>query len=413
MSLAEKSALPEETWKNLEKIGNADIVVGVPSLDCAHTINYVVHQVAKGLEEHFDDLKSVILVSDGGSTDGTLPVVNAMKLPGKAKLITTRYVGVAGKGTAVKAVFEAVRFLGASSMAMVDSDLRSITTEWISRLIRPTFQGTGLVTPLYLRHKYDGTITNSICYPCTSCLYGKRVRQPIGGDFGISGELVKKLVTSPLWSTPYVSRFGIDIFITHTALGEGFLVKQAFLGVKTHETKDPSKQLAPMFVQVLGSMISCMEPFETIWKPIRGSQPVPVVGQEIELGSPEPVRVDPKRIVETHKAGVQSNRNIYSKVLSRDLLHQLEKLQTKGETDFLFPSDIWAKAVFSFVPFLRNGTNEEMQRMYLEALRILWIGRTASFILETWNLDDEEAEAKVQDEAEIFVRLKPYLLEIY
>ena len=413
MPLTEKSTLPQETWKKLEKIRNADIVVGVPSFNCAHTINYVAHQAAKGLEEYFTDLRSVILVSDGGSTDGTTAVVNAMKLPGKAKLVTTQYVGVAGKGTAVKAILEAVRFLGASSMVMVDSDLRSITSEWMKLLITPILEGTGLVTPLYLRHKYDGTITNFICYPCTCSLYGKRVRQPIGGDFGLSSELVKRLLMSPLWNTVYVSRFGIDIFITNTALGEDFPVKQALLGLKTHEAKDPSKQLASMFVEVLGSMISCMELFETTWKPIRGSQPVPVVGEKIELGSPEPIHVNPRKIVERHKAGFQSNKDIYRKVLSRDLLRELEKLQTQGKTNFLFPNEVWAKIVYSFAAVFKKEKNEEMQETLLEALRFIWIGRTASFILETWNLSSEEAEKKVQDEAEVFEKLKTYLLTIY
>jgi len=45
------------------------------------------------------------------------------------------------------------------------------------------------VAPLYVRHRNDGTITNSIAYPLTAALYGTRIRQPIGGDFGFSGRL--------------------------------------------------------------------------------------------------------------------------------------------------------------------------------------------------------------------------------
>ena len=52
-------------------------------------------------------------------------------------------------------------------------------------------QGFDYVAPYYLRHKYDGTITNSIVYPMTRTLYGHRIRQPIGGDFGFSGHLAQ------------------------------------------------------------------------------------------------------------------------------------------------------------------------------------------------------------------------------
>ena len=44
-----------------------------------------------------------------------------------------------------------------------------------------------------MRHKYDGTITNTIVYPLTRALYGKRIRQPIGGDFGFSGRLASSI----------------------------------------------------------------------------------------------------------------------------------------------------------------------------------------------------------------------------
>jgi hypothetical protein len=48
-------------------------------------------------------------------------------------------------------------------------------------LLRPVLeQDYQYVTPIYSRHKYDGTITNNIVYNLTRALYGKRIRQPIG-----------------------------------------------------------------------------------------------------------------------------------------------------------------------------------------------------------------------------------------
>ena len=83
--------------------------------------------------------------------------------------------------------------LQAKACAVVDSDLRSITPEWIDMLLRPIlFAGYDFVAPYYQRHKYDGTITNSIVYPLTRSLYGVRVRQPIGGEFGISARLIAR-----------------------------------------------------------------------------------------------------------------------------------------------------------------------------------------------------------------------------
>ena len=62
--------------------------------------------------------------------------------------------------------------------------------------------GYEFVAPLYARHRYDGTITNTIVYPLTRALYGKRIRQPIGGDFGFSGDLAARFLEFEDWEGP-------------------------------------------------------------------------------------------------------------------------------------------------------------------------------------------------------------------
>ena len=82
--------------------------------------------------------------------------------------------------------------LEVQALVVVDSDLRSIGPEWIELLAGPILKGGyDYVAPLYARHKHDGTITNNVTYPLTRALYGLRIRQPIGGDFGVSGDLVR------------------------------------------------------------------------------------------------------------------------------------------------------------------------------------------------------------------------------
>ena len=98
--------------------------------------------------------------------------------------IVTPYHGLPGKGSAFRTVFEIARQLQVKASAVVDADIRSATPEWIDSLIRPVLDGGfDFVNPYYLRHKFDATITNSIVYPLTRTLYGKQIRQPIGGDF--------------------------------------------------------------------------------------------------------------------------------------------------------------------------------------------------------------------------------------
>ena len=406
------SALSQQTWKHLKKIETADILVGISSFNNAHTINYVVYQAAKGLEKHFPDMKSAILISDGNSTDGTLESVKAMRLTPQANIICATYVGISGKGSAVKAILEAATFLEAKAVALIDSDLRSITPEWIKLLISPTLKGTGLVAPLYVRHKYDGTITNFLCYPVTSSLYGKRIRQPIGGDFGLSIELVKELLKSSLWQMPYAKRFGIDIFETHTALAKSFNVKQALLGKKVHDAKDPSKHLTSMFKQVAASLFNCMEHYEKVWSRIRGSQDTEIIGEHMYAGEPETIRVDLKNLIRTFKEGFNLNERIYRAILSKEVFKEVEALRKPKDIEVTFSAEAWAKIVYLFCASFKNEKRFRREKL-LDALRTLWIRRVATFVKETLELDTLKAEKRIEEEARTFERLKPYLLSIF
>ncbi len=184
--------------------------------------------------------------------------------------IVTPYHGIPGKGSAFRTVFAIADKLQARACAVVDSDLRSITPEWFELLLGPIVsQDFDYVAPMYLRHKYDGTITNSIVYPLTRALYGREVRQPIGGEFGFSGRLASHYLGKPVWESD-VARFGIDIWMTTTAIADGFKVCESFLGAKIHDPKDPGADLAAMLVQVVSAVFELMETYEDRWKEVEG-----------------------------------------------------------------------------------------------------------------------------------------------
>jgi glycosyltransferase involved in cell wall biosynthesis len=213
--------LPEDVRAKIGDLGHVDVLVGIPSFNSARTIGHVVQAVEAGLSKYFPGATTLLVNSDGGSTDGTTEAVRQASLDfgsvllhhrngGFHKLVTP-YHGIPGKGSAFRTIFAIARALDVRACAVVDSDLRSITPEWIELLIKPVLdEGYDYVSPYYLRHKYDGTITNMIVYPLTRALYGQRIRQPIGGDFGFSGRLASFYLGKDVWQTD-VARFGIDI----------------------------------------------------------------------------------------------------------------------------------------------------------------------------------------------------------
>ena len=273
----ESVLLPAEAHRAIDAIRHADLVIGIPSYNNSRTIAHVVRAAYAGLAKYFPQLTAVVINSDGGSTDNTRDaVLSAQVDDNHVMLVSTPlvaahrlsfpYHGVPGKGSAFRLVFRMAARLQAKACAVVDSDLRSITPEWIDMLLRPIlFASYDFVAPYYQRHKYDGTITNSIVYPLTRSLYGVRVRQPIGGEFGISARLIARYLERDDWDTD-VARYGIDIWMTTVAIAEGFRVCQSFLGAKLHDAKDPSSDLSAMLQQVVGSVFMLMEEYQGIWQ---------------------------------------------------------------------------------------------------------------------------------------------------
>ncbi len=406
------SALSLDARVYLHDIEEADILVGIPSFNNVLTASYVLSQVTKGLDTYFPNFKSVIFVSDGNSKDDTLNSVKKVDLPSEVKLIPAIYMGVSGKGRAVRAIFEAARQLKVKSLALVDSDLRSITPEWMKVLISPTMTGTDLVAPYYNRRKYDGTITDFLCYPVTTALFGKDIRQPIGGDFGLSTKLVEDLLDSSMWELPSVNRFGIDIFETCTALAKGYEIKQACLGVKSHDTKDPSSQLSSMFRQVISTMFSLIEHYESTWKNIEGVNTTELVGETENNSIPEPIQVSLPATIEAFKNNYETYRSIYRSCLTQEIQNKFEEVKNLERLDVDFPSEIWAKTVYSFIAEFHKSPIDDREKL-IDALRVLWIGRVAAFLKETWDESRDEAELKIITEAKSFLENKQYLIDKY
>jgi hypothetical protein len=331
--MAGPEILAPAVLERLGEIGQADVVVGIPSFQNGRTIGHVVQAAQTGLAKYFPGFQSVILNSDGGSTDHTAAIVEASGgFDAEVVLVsnpahpvhrfTVPYHGVPGKGSAFRTIFRAAELLNARACAVVDADLRSITPEWIHLLVAPIVeQGADFVAPYYHRHKFDGTITNNVVYPLTRALYGKRVRQPIGGEFGVSRPLLRHYLEQPVWDTD-VARFGVDIWMTTTAICGGFRVRQAFLGAKLHDPKDPGADLAGMLVQVLGTVFTLMETHEDVWRQVEGSEPVPVIGFQYGVGV-DPVRVDTARMVEHFRRGVRDLEPIWRTVFDQPTLARL------------------------------------------------------------------------------------------
>ncbi len=408
----------DEIRKRLDEIRYADIVVGISSHNNAKTIAHVVKAAQAGLAKYFPDRKAVLINSDGGSADGTPGVVEEATIEDYKSILVshrvssfyklvTPYHGIPGKGSGFRAIFEIAAALGVKACAVVDADLRSITPEWMDLLIRPILEGDyDYVAPYYLRHKYDGTITNSIVYPLTRALYGKKIRQPIGGDFGVAGSLLKFYLMQDVWETD-VARFGIDIWMTTTAVANGYRVCQSFLGAKIHDPKDPGADLSSMLHQVVGSVFDLMEHYYPVWKNIKGSSPVPVLGFPFGVGL-EPVNVNLDGMIDKFRLGAKELFSLWESFMSKDLLDFLGKARDLPRESFRIPDELWTDIIYSFA--LACHRKVVNKGHLLKSLTPLYLGRTASFVIETWESSAEEVEQRIENLCRCFEEKKEYLI---
>ena len=433
------SALPEALRDEVAKLGSADIMVGIPSFKNAATIGYVARAAQAGLVQYFADLRPVLVNADAGSPDGTQRVVVETEPPdyierillvrprNKLQRISLTYPevdGVGGKGAALRTIFQIAEALGVEALVVVDSDLRSIIPEWIELLAGPIQKGGfDYVAPLYSRYKYDGTITNTVTYPLTRALYGLKIRQPIGGDFGVSGDLVRHYLAQDDWDAD-TSKFGVDIWMTTKAITGGFAVAQTRLGAKVHDPKDPGSDLGPMFSQVVSTTFRLTEAHAERWLDVERSHDVPVYGFE-RLLDPPPLEVDVQRLLEEFAKGRLNVGEEWEVALTPEHCALVRRLSEEAAqavadatradreatietSDFHLPDETWARVIYDMA-YAYHARLLPMDRL-IASLIPLYFGRVASLILETRELTTDQAEAFVERQAHAFELAKPYLV---
>jgi len=395
---------------NPGKITSAEMVVSIPSYNEADNIAYPTAMASEGLVKYFGDKKSVIINCDNNSPDGTREAFldTPTDVP---KIYISTPPGVKGKGNNFKNLFKKVVGLKAQSIIVVDADLKSITPQWIKRLGEPLVSDFGYVTPLYVRHKYDGTITNSIAYPLIRALYGRRVRQPIGGDFGFSGHLAEAYLLANTW-TEAVSQFGIDVWMTSLATTNSFPVCQSFMGrPKIHKPKDPGSDLGPMFSQVVGTIFELMIKTAPFWKAVKWSKPTSIFGFGLgEIEMPPAVDVDTHQLFNKFTSGFDQNPDLYREIFTEETYNKLEEIRGLSEEQFDFPTGVWVRILFEIAIAYKQNVGNNTGEL-LEALIPLYFGKTLAFVKKTERMAIQEAEEFIENEAMVFERAKPYLIE--
>lgn len=399
---------------NYEKIKKAEIVVGIPSYNEADNIYNVVKTVDLGILKYFKGKKAVIINADNNSSDDTKGFFLNTETE-TPKIYISTSPEVKGKGNNLRNLFSKIIDLKARAAMTVDADLKSISPEWVKCLLGPILKGYDYLTPIYHRHKYDGSITNHLCYPIIFGLLGYDIRQPIGGDTGFSKKMVRYWLEQK-WPEP-VKDYGIDIFMTLFAIKSKGKLGQVDLGSKIHKPSAP--KLGNMFLEVVETLLEFLSENRNLWqtplsltkgrgrKKVRLKKPLLVCRVKTKPEYPEVV-FKSKEIEKRLFSAFRGNYKILRSYIPVDLSDSLERMFIK-EKSLKIDNELWSKLVYQLLLTYQISPDK---KAVAKLLRVLYFGRMISFIKETSDKSDKEAEKLVQKQARNFLKNRNYLLSL-
>ena len=380
---------------------NVDLIMGIPSYNEADNIAFVAHQLSVGAKKYFPNFSSMIINLDNNSPDNTQDAFLHADTGDIPKKYTSTEKGVVGKGNNLKNLFKEVSRLEPKAVVMVDADLKSITPEWVNTLAAPILAGHDYVTPIYSRNEYDGTITNNICYPLIYGLFQADIRQPIAGDVSFSSKMAKYWLDME-WKES-TGQYGIDIFMTTTALLNGFKGCQVVLGSKVHKPSAP--KLGPMFSQVVSTLFENISHFKEWWMAKKNMKPSLVFG-ECDYQEPQSLPTDYKDIKKKSIIGFVQMENIIAGILTPSLYQEMRKMYEKKRWNIGI--GLWSEILYDFVYAYDKATDKDA---VVEALKPLYFARAASFYRQTMELDHQDAEKKIKSQASQFQRRRSLLIK--
>ena len=200
---------------------------------------------------------------------------------------------------------------------------------WIELLGKPVYeQGEDLVVPLYRRHRYEGTLVSNLLYPLTRAMYGKRVRYPSGGGYGLSGKLARELLKKPYWSEARSEgqRGRLD---DDSGSRRRLSRLSCFSWSRDQETKAGSVDLSNVFAQTVGGILPSMEEYEAAWERTKDTTDVPLYGtMESAPAGRGPLQIG--RMLSGFKQGLRDLLPLWELILSPDTLRQMLALRYTG-----------------------------------------------------------------------------------
>ncbi len=197
----ELDAISQPELEQIERIGSADLVVGIFDLERQEGISTAVTLTREALVDLSKPLRAIVVSNNG--THG--PASAAPEVTGDNQSLAVFSCSLPFPGSAetpqqsisnaYRSVFAVGGKLGVRACGVIASPSRTVTRRWIYQLVQPVLDlGFDLVAPCYTRQKMEGLLNRSVLSPLHGALYGEQLQNPMGPDFGLSGKLLQQVL---------------------------------------------------------------------------------------------------------------------------------------------------------------------------------------------------------------------------
>jgi len=168
--------------------------------------------------------------------------------------------------------------------------------------------------------------------------------------------------------------------------------------------------LGPMFRQVVGTIFSMMNHFESYWTQVKYSRPTAIYGFGLgEVEMPPKVEVNSRNLLQKFHGGFEDYQQVWERILTEDVFKKLLEIRSMKEREFNFPTDLWARVLFDTAVGYRYASMDP--DVLLDSLIPLYFGRTLSFVKKTKKMSIRQAEEAIEDDCMTFEMTKPYLIQ--
>jgi glucosylglycerate synthase len=395
----------------------ADLLIGIPAYNMARTIDGTLETVRDSVLGPLHDVRTVIVVADGGSIDGTdrraaallggVSGVAMMRFPvPPGDELAVPYHGLPGRARAMAALFETAQASGTKACVLVDAGAAGLTVDGVARLARAVCdEAFDYAAGTYRRPPYAGALTGSIVAPVFRACYGARLRQPMTADFACSSRFVTHCL-GPDVAVDAADALAVNLRVAIAAATGGFRACEIDAGARGVAAREDGLDLSTTLAQVVGAVFGELERTAAVWHRIRRSVALPG-GEPVTTGAAgDPP--DTRPMLEAFRLGYRELRDLWSEVLPPSTVLALKRLAAAPDAEFRLEASMWARMVYDFA--LAHRLRLVAREQLLRSLTPLYLAWLASFILQLRDAPASEAEERLEQVCLAFETEKPHLI---